>query len=1105
MLKIIKASAGSGKTYTLTREYLALLFKAHNNPQQYSEILAVTFTNKATEEMKLRILEELRNMALGKSGSMATEILEQLNAEQQVFFSPINIKRFATNVYRNILHNYSRFQVSTIDSFVQRVIKAFIYEIGMDSGYRIEMNTNKVTDELVQELFAQMETDEHLRESIFELSKERLDNDKNWDFKEELIKLVGQIYNEPFFLFQEDLEAIDKTEGAEEFLKNAKKTITTQVAVFEAKMAKLGEKALGIIHDAGLSLTDFANKERGFVNTFNKLQNKNYELNLTYTNAIDSQENWTTKTASAAIKNSVDAIFPALNDVMVEIKNNIDNELVAYSTAKAVQANVRYFMLIKRISDNLKDYCLRNNIMLMSDTTKFLKVLVEGNDAPFIYEKVGTRYKHFLLDEFQDTSLFQWQNFKPLVENGLAENGTSLIVGDVKQAIYRWRNGDWSLLQSQVAEQMQQHNTIHANLAENYRSSTNIIEFNNFLYRQIPEVLDTHFGKEIAEIAAQNPQWKAAIAQIYSDSKQNSHEKTAQGGSVKLQFYSQQKEECASVGANNSFVAQQIYNQLPQLLNEDLGKKKIAFLVRKNGEAQLVIHTLLTFQNENPEYDFTVVSPDALTVGNSIAVQVIEAAMQLVINPVDSLQLIRIKKLLAELNTQQHDAWHSVFTEVSEQLQAFLNDRSLLHLPVSQLCEHLINIFNLSSIATELPYLIAMQDLVQKFSGDGNTGLGMFLEWWGEEGSSKTIPLPENKRTIIVLTVHKSKGLAFDTVVLPFASWGLFKQNELFWASNSPLDASVEIGKAGISTQLRKVPIRASQKLANTNFASDFFEEKFQSYLDALNILYVATTRAKSKLIIYARVSINSKGEHKINTIGDLLYQAIMDNPEAIKDVIEGDNEWLYTINDTAPKQIETEQKSTEVDKYHSSPIPLMGYQQSEWLTTYDEKRKSNQRFSFIANENDAQQEGSLLHDLLAHIETVSDIESVVEKAILQGEISEKKRQEYQSKLRHVVQNKLVKHWFDGSFVVMNEQGIIDNDGTLKRPDRILMRDNKVVVVDYKFTQGKSASHQHQVQNYRKLLKAMNYEQVEGFLYYPELGEVVEVTDGTAFQTTLQF
>lgn len=1106
MLKIIKASAGSGKTYTLTREYLTLLFKAHNNPQQYNEILAVTFTNKATEEMKMRILEELRNMALGKSGSMANEILNELNEEQKIFFSPINIKRFATNVYRHILHNYSQFQVSTIDSFVQRVIKAFIYEIGMDSGYRIEMNTQKVTQELVKELFEQMETDEALRELIFELSKERLNSDKNWDFNEDLSNLVKHIYNESFFDFQEDIELLDKADGAENFFKETKRKVAIKIAFFESKMAKLGEKGLAIVHDAGLSIDDFSNKKASFLSTLYKISNKNFELNKRFLEAIDNQNAWTSKATPAAIKTSIEAIFPQLNDVLIEVKNSIENEQTEYETAIAVQSNLRYFILIKRISENLKNYCSRNNIMLMSDTTKFLKVLVEGNDAPFIYEKVGTRYKHFLLDEFQDTSLFQWQNFKPLLENGLAENGTSLIVGDVKQAIYRWRNGDWSLLQNRVAQDMQRYSTIHAQLTENYRSTDNVIQFNNMVYRTLPSLLENEICNELETVGIDYTKWRNVISEIYSDSKQETHSETKSGGSIEVNVYSNKMEECANKGNFQRFVLNQIYASLPQWLDADLGKKKMAFLVRKNKEAGAIINLLLKFQNENPKYNFSVVSPEALTVGNSIGVQIVEAAMRLVVDPNDSLQKIRIKKLISELSSNENQQWHTVFTEVPEAMQALLEDRALLHLPVSQLCEHLISAFSLNTINTELPYLIAMQDLVQAFAGDGNTGLSMFLEWWQEEGCNKTIPLPENKRTIVVLTIHKSKGLAFDTVIMPFASWSFFEPKELIWVENTPLNTNKEIGKGGISAQLRKLPVRNSKALAQTNFAVDFFEEKFQSYLDSLNMFYVATTRAKSKLIIYTWFNFDKNDNYKVDKLGALLYRGLIEESPTLGTVQDEEVTWKYSFSAEDEPMVATKQtEAAPIDKYHIEPIPLVGYQQSDWLVKYDTRKKSNQRFNFISNENEAQQEGRLLHDLLAKIDTSKDIDGVVNAAVLLGEIGEKQRSFYQEKLRNVVQNKLVKHWFDGTYSTLNEQGIIDSDGTLKRPDRILMRDDKVIVVDYKFTQGKNTAHQQQVQTYKKLLKAMNFKQVEGFLYYPELGEIVEVTDSTTFQTALQF
>ena len=483
-LSIYKASAGSGKTHTLTEEFLKL---AILYPENYRRILAVTFTNKAAEEMKHRILEALNELVADKSKAGFYNVFKATFPK----LSEIELIKKAKIVRDNILHNYSFFSINTIDSFVQKVIRAFTFEIGVQSGYRIEMDTEKVISELTELLSKAIDENKNLKDWLIRFAHYKIDLGKNWDFRAEIKELAKEIFKEQF----QALEKKDEKNESEDFTKitDYYQQLLKIKNSFESDMQNYSSQSKNILlnHNAeNINLgRNFNTIKTYLLKTINEKTDNDYQpTTKTVIAAPDSPEIWYAKSAKDDVKNKVLELYPELNNILNQIFKKLETNFAEYLSANNILSNFHAFGILTNLAELLPEYRQENNLLLISDTTHILKELIAGNDAPFIYEKIGNRFRHSLIDEFQDTSGFQWENFKPLIQNSLSENNANLIVGDIKQSIYRWRGGDWSLLLNGVEKDIGSEYIDKKNLKTNWRSKKNIIDFNNFIFHNAAEI-----------------------------------------------------------------------------------------------------------------------------------------------------------------------------------------------------------------------------------------------------------------------------------------------------------------------------------------------------------------------------------------------------------------------------------------------------------------------------------------------------------------------------------------------------------------------------------------------------------------------------------------
>ena len=456
-LEIYKASAGSGKTFRIVREYLKMVFQ---RPGAYRNILAVTFTNKATAEMKDRILNDLSLLDSGKPSAH----LEYLKLEFRK--SEEEIRKTAGTILRLILHDYSRFSVSTIDSFFQRVIRAFSREMRLNASYRTELDTQLVLEEAVDRLFLEIDNNPSLKTWMLEYADENLKEGKTWNFREDLTRRGAELFKEEFKLFSEPLlqKLADKN-----YLTKYNQQLRVVLDHYEDKLKDFGKQGLALIASHGLTVEHFPFGKGSFANHFNKLANGNFETpGIRAQGACNNLDVWSKAKEKPELKDKIAAVYHGgLNSLLVNSIETMKTEGIAANSAKAILANLFSFGLLTDIALKVQEVSKEKNLLLLNDSAQLLRRVIAGTDSPFVYEKMGSVYRNFMLDEFQDTSRLQWDNFKPLIENSLAEDHRNIIEGDVKQSIYRWRNGDWNLLSTQVEEDLSHFGTSAVSLDTN--------------------------------------------------------------------------------------------------------------------------------------------------------------------------------------------------------------------------------------------------------------------------------------------------------------------------------------------------------------------------------------------------------------------------------------------------------------------------------------------------------------------------------------------------------------------------------------------------------------------------------------------------------------
>ncbi|MFC6997735.1 UvrD-helicase domain-containing protein [Rufibacter roseus] len=1099
-LTILRASAGSGKTYALTMNYLQLLL-GQDDPTYFRSILAVTFTNKATQEMKTRILKELELIASGQTDKgMGKALLESID------INPVDLQNRAKNALVSILHNFSHFNVSTIDSFFQKVVRSFAREANLSAGYTIELNIAKVLEELTDQLMDNAEKDDFLRNWLVRFSTEQISQGKPWDIRKNLHKLIGEVVKEGFADQEEGLKQLSKDRTvSQKFLDSLIKIKRD----FEAEMRQIGEEALEAIDNAGLSVDDFrGGSTKSVAKYFKKIASgSNYEPTKTNRQILKEGLTWFTgdikrdKSGKLAL---IAALGSACLDACLEEAISLyDNgRYKEYCSACAVLEHFTTCALLGEYLQLLNDYRKDNNALLISDVAEILNEIIGKDEAPFVYEKTGNRYNHFLIDEFQDTSRMHWNNFYPLLGNSIASGNKNLIVGDPKQSIYRWRGGDLRLMLQDVEKDL--HSVTKEQLQHNWRSSKELIAFNNCLFKHAAEVV-----AEVAEVAAaekkQFPKEREDIIDgllnnieaVYEQSEQLFPEENAinnNSGFIQVQLVSDQNRGQNALGLTFKEQAKALLiNSITKSCNAGYVLQDIALLVRSNGEARELASFLA-------EHGFDVLSEEALRLGAATSVQLMVNLLHLLHNIKNKPAIAAAVKLYAAVrNLSCPDA-----TTLAKAATAGMSDMagllpeeftrehiSLSRMALYDLCSRLSRIFGLNTLRDEEHYLEAFMNEVHRYSHEENGDLGGFLEWWQEEGAKQSLKRDQAPNAIRILTVHKSKGLQYPVVIIPFCNWKLDVDTQgktnIIWADCKPEGVTAMHKLLFQSLPLSGVPITYKSELSSTYFSFEHLQEKLQAYLDNLNLLYVALTRAEDALLITAQdVDEGGRSRH----VGWLIKECLtsMNAPSEEQYSSIGVEEFQYkqaAFGRLTQKTVKETVTASEENSYHT---PLKSWDHVLRL------RRHAKPVYIEANEHIAQSidYGTLVHDVLAKVKYLDSLPTVLKSMQLTSEITQKDAEILENKMKTLLQNTQVASWFSTDWQILNEQPILGVGGEIHRPDRILLNGKQAVVIDYK-TGAHSKSHHKQLRRYMSQLEQMGFEAEGYLLYIKEETPVVQV------------
>ena len=1073
-LTVYKASAGSGKTFTLATEYIKLLVL---NPMSYRNILAVTFTNKATEEMKMRILSQLYGIwkQLPDSDNYARHISAETGLDGTT------ISKQAGKALNLLLHNYSYFRVETIDTFFQSVLRNLARELDLTANLRIGLNDVQVEEQAVDQLIDSLTHTDVMLQWLLKYIMESISEDRSWNIIGQVKQFGRTIFRD---YYKEKSIELNQLISQKNFLDGYMGQMRQIRSDAEKHMKEIAEQFFESLETEGITVDELSYGKTGVYGFFVKLSNGQMDESIVGSRVSDClsfAEKWYSKKS----KRPETIHIVAENVLMPILRRAVEERPRQWKLFKSADLTLRHLnqlRLLDSIERKVRDMNEEANRFLLSDTQQLLHSLIKDSDSPFIFEKIGTQLEHIMIDEFQDTSTVQWQNFKVLLQECMSHADTeNLIVGDVKQSIYRWRSGDWRLLNTIDREFTSNNGMIDIRPLEfNYRSERRIIEFNNAFFTEAAR-------QEYESQREEYPDGAEQLKHAYADVAQKIPEKRGSNGYVSINLLPQEDYQEQTLN--------DIVDTVSQLLAVGTSPSKIAILVRTNNYIPLVADY---FSEHLP--DIRIVSDEAFRLDASVSICLLVQALHLLTHPDDLLAKATIAKIYQR----------SVLGNTMNENELLIKDQSLddllpqdyightaelLRLPLYELTERLYSIFQLERLNEQSAYICAFYDQLNQFTLDNSTDIDAFISEWEESICSKTIQSSEING-IRILSIHKSKGLEFDNVIIPFCDWRL-EHSDILWCQpkEQPFNA------------LPIVPVDYSQKqMAGTIFEHDYLDEHLQNTVDNLNLLYVAFTRASQRLFVFGRRNAPNTRSVLIESV---LPQLSLENSSL--DGTEDDGAVLaFTYGRFSEYSKNSGCSNHSEDSENSDSTTENVFLQPIWpkpitIETFDVKtefRQSNKSRDFIEGEDEQQtlsyiKIGSVLHNVFSTIRTSADIEQALHQLQQDGVLydDEVTREKVTKLLRKRLEDKLVNNWFSGRWNLFNECTILQMvDGKVleRRPDRVMTDGQETHVVDFKFGRPKP-EYQEQVREYMQLLQSMGLPNVKGWLWYVYTNQVEEV------------
>lgn len=1091
ILTVYSASAGSGKTFTLAVKYIELLIE---QPENYRKILAVTFTNKATDEMKLRILSQLYGLAhsLPDSQAYADKIKEDFHKAKKPISDEL-IKRNAGKALHYLLHNYNYFRIQTIDAFFQQVTRNMARELNLNANFKLSLNDSQIEENAVDEMIEQLTPKSNVMKWILDYINENISEDKSWNVINSIKNFGLTIFSDIYKAHEEELNEVFQQP---DFFKNFDSLMRGIMKQAEEEYSKVYDDYQALMEANGVSFADFKSGKSGACGYFEKFANgikamagvdDDKHFNKTAQKATEDIGAWVKK---GDLGTSLEQVAIKLMQMLNETEAKRKEWMSSYKSASNTIRHISKLRLLGSIKDKVDEVNALANRFPLSATQALLNTMIGTSDAPFVYEKIGTQISHIMIDEFQDTSLAQWHNFKVLLEDCMSQNSACLIVGDVKQSIYRWRSSDWRLLNN-ISQEFPGYNIEPTPLDTNYRSEANIVKFNNAFFETAAKEEFKEFANNASNV--DKIYKKEAVCQKIHPKKADKAHK----GLVRLTLL--------PIDDYESVTMQLIADQINMLLQKGVRQSDIAILTRTNKHIASIGAFLM---DELPEV--TLVSDEAFVLEASLAVRTIITAMRVMANDADELSkatLARYSQLLSG-NADAATAILNASANFDALLPAAFNKEAralLAQKPTYELAETICNIFRLDKLKNETAYLCKFFDTLASFLADTPATIGDVINEWDENMHKKAIE-SDKVEGIRLLTIHKSKGLEFDNVIIPFCDWKM-EQTATLWASP----------KESPYNKLPLVPLEFSKtKLSGTIYEADYNEEHMQNMVDNMNLLYVAFTRAGKNLFVSCK-DANRKGSRTSGTRATIVASTL--NALAKSNQLEGccieENEDATIFNygelfikEPKAKEATAESNKAETNVFTPEITPL-----SLNLDNYSYKqadvdfRQSNKSREFVAADDegtDEEQEayiktGTILHRIFSTIETSADIDKALTLLEQEGELysSTTSKEKLMEMLHKRLESKKVKEWFSPGWQIFNECAILDIDPTTgkvinRRPDRVMMNGKETIVVDFKFA-APNIDHQRQVAQYMHLLSSMGYSNVKGYLWYVYTNKIEEV------------
>ncbi len=1066
-LLVYKSSAGSGKTTQIVKEYLSIVIP---KPHKYREILAITFTNKAAAEMKSRIVEVLQKLADYKNlSAQAQQELDHKFLKDILAGSNITMAEISQNAYivmKNILHDYSSFAVSTIDSLMHRIIRAFAFDLNLSQRFEVVLDQEELIQKSVDMLLDELQPQHRMTGFLTDFIKAQTDESRSWHIDRAL-------YSFGFVLQSEDaLDHIPELNKLElnDFIE-VHRVVLAFISKFESTIRNYAVQAIELTEP--ITPEAFFQARRGVWGYLRKLLNKeNYKGISTfngssYVDKFFNEGKLFSSKASLDDKAAIEKVYPQLETIYYKVRDYARQYAGKYFFYKMLLRNIHGMAVLKEIETRLEQLKTEQDLVHISEFNRRISREIQAHaPIPFIYERIGEKYKHVFVDEFQDTSVLQWHNLLPLIMNGLAYGEKNMLVGDGKQSIYRWRAGEveqfarlpelhekHKLPDGDIFESIlkQQYNEKPLNV--NYRTVTTIVNFNNELFQHIKNTTNDRVKK------------------IYENHKQTAHKKTS--GKIHLQFVEGQGDvlEAAHLEV--------LLSAVRDSLKDGYEYHDIAVLCRTNDHGVKIARYLT-------ENNFPVVSSESLLLSGSPKLHFLVAVFKILSNPQDNVAWLEVVhflyqkwrpdidfhsflslpeyKWLDEINETNNNAYRR-FLELMQLDNSYWKDFSLY-----ELTEYLIRTFQLHDPAD--PFVLFFLEEIHVKVLEGDTDLNDFLDWWEKNKNKKSIVAPEKLNAIKIYTVHKAKGLEFPVVISPFLSKNTIqsKQDNMWFG---PLDEFPETGSMSVAY------LPATKQILETPFSEDFQEEQEKLLLDEVNVLYVAFTRPSERLyVICDKPSENSTGVSVSSLLGGFVSEKGYE--------ISADKPFLFG-EEPDP---ESETKATQVRTAHDSETGFLAPMiSSSWRNKVVIAPYSGE-FPAVNKGFTDKNRGKILHEVFARVITYDDIPKALLWLNNQGEENADIISETQELIHKVVGHPDIKFFFDSSFNVYTEHEILDEDGTLLRPDRMMVKNGEVSILEYKTGQHETA-HEKQVKTYVNALQKTGYRVKEAFLVY--LAENIEV------------